>query len=174
MSATATDTGAPEACAFVIGPGGFARLREEHAEAWTGLLRVHRRVTRELEAALQERHGLTLSALELLGRLGDAEQRRMRIARLAEQADLSLSRTSRLLDSLEQRGLVKRQPCPEDSRASNVQLTAAGRRLAREAQAAHVADLQRLFFDRLTPRQLATLAAAFARLAPPSRSARNG
>jgi DNA-binding MarR family transcriptional regulator len=160
---------AAETCAFVIGPDGLARLAGGEAEAWTGLLRAHRRLTRELETALQDRHALTLSALELLGRLADAEQRRMRIARLAKQAGLSLSRTSRLLDSLEQRGLLKRHPCPEDSRASNVQLTAAGLRLAREAQAAHLADVQRVFFDRLTARQITTLAAAFARLAPAER-----
>lgn len=163
MTATGIE---PKACPYVIGPAGLARLDGESAEAWTGLLRVHRRLTRELEAALQERHGLTLSALELLGRLADADQRRMRIARLAEHGGLSLSRTSRLLDTLEQRGLVAREPCPEDSRASNVHLTPAGLRLAREAQAAHLADLQRVFFDRLTPRQLTTMAAAFAALAP--------
>jgi DNA-binding MarR family transcriptional regulator len=164
MAATAA-----EACAFVIGPDGLARLAGEQAEAWMGLLRVHRRLTRELETALQDRHGLTLSALELLGRLTGAEQRRMRIARLAEQAGLSLSRTSRLLDRLEQRRLLKRQPCPEDSRASNVQLTAAGLRLAREAQASHLAEVQRVFFDRLTAREISTLAGAFARLAPDER-----
>jgi DNA-binding MarR family transcriptional regulator len=160
---------AADACAFVIGPDGLARLAGEQAEAWAGLLRVHRQLTRELETALQDRHGLTLSALDLLCRLADAEQRRMRIARLAEQAGLSLGRTSRLLDSLEQRGLLKRQPCPEDSRASNVQLTASGLRLAREAQASHLAEVQRVFFDRLTTRQISTLAAAFTRLAEEAR-----
>jgi DNA-binding MarR family transcriptional regulator len=166
MSATGTTPPTPEGCAYIIGPGGLARLQGEQAEAWTGLLRAHRRLTRELEAALQDRHGLALSALELLGRLADAEQQRMRIARLAEQTGLSLSRTSRLIDSLEQRRLLAREPCREDSRANNVQLTPAGLRMAREAQATHLADLQRLFFDRLTQRQISTLAAAFARLTP--------
>lgn len=155
----------PEACGFVIGEDGLARLQGPHADAWWGLLRVHRRLIRELEAALQNRHGLSLSALELLGRLADAESRRMRIARLAEQAGLSLSRTSRLLDSLERRGLVKRQSCPEDTRASNVQLTRSGLRLTRDAQAGHLADVQREFFDRLSRRDVNVLAGAFARLA---------
>jgi DNA-binding MarR family transcriptional regulator len=162
---TATDS-EPQAWPYVIGHGGLAGLGDRQAEAWAGLLRVHRRLIREVETALQVRYGLSLSALELLGRLADADQRRMRIARLAEQAGLSLSRTSRLLDTLEQRGLLKRQPCPEDSRASNVQLTAAGLRLAGEARAAHLAEVQRVFFDRLTSRQVHLLAAAFLRLAP--------
>jgi DNA-binding MarR family transcriptional regulator len=163
MTATAVH---PESGRWVLGRDGLLRLQGDDAEAWTGLLRAHRRLTRELEAALRERHGLTLSALELLGPLAAAERRRMRIARLAEDADFSLSRASRLIDALEHRGLLQRQPCPEDSRASNVKLTAAGLRLTRQAQADHVANVQRLFCDRLTARQIAALAAAFRRLAP--------
>jgi DNA-binding MarR family transcriptional regulator len=156
-----------EACEFLTGPDGLAHLPVEHAEAWTGLLKAHRRLTRELEAALQARHGLTLSALELLGRLAAAKQQRMQIARLAEQIDLSLSRTSRIIDTLERRRLVQRRPCPEDARATNVQLTPAGLRLTREAQEAHLADVQRAFLDRLTARQVTTLAAAFKLLTSP-------
>jgi DNA-binding MarR family transcriptional regulator len=156
------------ACEFLIGPGGLAQLPAEQAAAWTGLLRAHRRLTRELEAALQARHGLTLSGLEALGRLAGAEKQTMRIARLAEQIDLSVSRTSRILDSLEDRGLAQRRPCPEDSRATNVKLTRAGLRLTREAQQAHLADVKHAFIDRLTSRQVAALAAAFKRLAPPT------
>lgn len=155
-----------EACVFVLGEDGLALLEPSHAQAWEGLVRAHRRLTRALEARLQERHGLSLSALELLGRMAAAEQRHLRIARLAEQADLSLSRTSRIIDTLERRRLINRQPCPEDSRATNVALTSEGLRLARAAQADHLADLQRQFFDRLTPAQIRTLATAFARLTP--------
>jgi DNA-binding MarR family transcriptional regulator len=169
MSAQTSD---PEACVYITSDDGLARLAQAHAQAWTGMLRAHRRLTRELEAALQERHGLSLSALELLGRLAVAQQRQLRIARLAEQADLSLSRTSRIIDALEDRGLVRRRPCPEDSRASNVRLTEAGLQLTRIAQPDHLADIQRQFFDRLTERQIRSLATVFARLAPASTAGR--
>ncbi|MGH2857578.1 MAG: MarR family winged helix-turn-helix transcriptional regulator [Solirubrobacteraceae bacterium] len=154
-------------CQFVIDEDVPVRLGDEQARAWTGLLRAHRRLTRALEAGLQDRHGLSLSALELLARLAAAEQHRMRIARLAEQAGVSLSRTSRLLDELGRRQLVAREPCPEDSRASNVRLTDGGLRLARAAQADHVADVRRAFVEPLTAEQVSALAAAFDRLAPP-------
>ncbi len=169
MSATSERT---EACPYIIGEDGLARLEPVHAQAWTGLLRAHRQLTRELEASLKERHELSLSALELLGRLAAAEQRELRIAPLAEQAELSLSRTSRIIDALERRGLVARRPCPEDSRASYVRLTGAGLRLARTAQRDHLADVKRRFFDRLTQRQIGSLATVFARLAPESRQSR--
>lgn len=166
MSAEAVND---EDCPFVLGEDGLARLGAEQAQAWTGLLRAHRRLTRALEARLLDRHGLSLSALELLGRLveADAKRRPTRIARLAEQAALSLSRTSRLLDALQRRGLVVRQPCPDDSRASNVALTPAGLELARAAQADHLADVRRMFLEPLSAREVSTLATAFERLAPP-------
>jgi phospholipase/carboxylesterase len=158
---TATD---PDRCAYVVGEDGLARLHGSHAQAWIGLQRAHRELTRRLESVLAERHGLSLTALELLGRLAAAEQRRQRLSRLAEEVGLSLSRVSRVVDALERRGLVQRQPCPEDSRATNAWLTDAGLALVRDAQAEHVAAVQRSFFDRLDAGELRVLADVFNRL----------
>jgi DNA-binding MarR family transcriptional regulator len=152
-------------CPYVVGEDGLARWEGPEADAWLGLQRTHRLLTRALDAALSDRHGLSLSALEVLGRLAAADRRRMRLSSLAEEVDLSLSRVSRLVDGLERRGLVERQACEEDARATNAWLTDAGLRLTREAQAAHVADVQRHFFDQLTASEARALAAVFARLA---------
>jgi hypothetical protein len=43
---------------------------------------------------------------------------------LLEEAGLSLSRVSRIIDLLEARGLVRRQPCAEDARAVEAHITA--------------------------------------------------
>ena len=157
---------APDRCAYVVGEDGMARLQGPHADAWAGLQRAHRELTRQLEATLDERYGLSLSALELLGRLATADDRRRRLSRLADDVGLSLSRVSRIVDALERRGLVERQPCPEDTRATNAWLTDAGLALVREAQAEHLADVQRRFLDRLTAGELRTLGRVFGRLTP--------
>ncbi len=161
---TATD---PDQCAYVVGDDGLARLHGSHAQAWTGLQRTHRELTRRLEAALEQRHGLSLTGLALLGRLAAAARRRQRLSRLAEEVGLSLSRGSRVVDALERRGLVERQPCPEDTRATNAWLTDAGLALVREAQAEHVAAVQSSFFDRLDAGELRVLADVFTRLTTP-------
>ena len=153
-------------CAYVLGADGLARWREPFSGAWFGLLQASRQLTRELESRLDARVGLSLSGLELLGRLAAAESRRMRLSELAGATGLTLSRISRIVDAFEERGLVERQTCTEDGRATNAWLTEAGFELAREAQAAHVDDVQRVFFARLSTEELETLAAAFARLAP--------
>jgi DNA-binding MarR family transcriptional regulator len=154
------------ACAYVVGDDGLSRWSDTHADAWIGLLQTQRNLTRELDAALEAAHGLSLSSLELLGRLAAADDRLLRLSALAEQTGLSLSRVSRVVDALELRGLVERVQCPSDGRAVNALLTDAGLVLVREAQATHFAGVRERFFDRLEPQEIATLAAIFTRFAP--------
>jgi len=164
MASTSRET--PDTCAYVVGADGMSRWSETHADAWIGLLETTKRLTRALDAELEARHGLGLSGLELLGRLAAADQRRLRLSTLASVAGLSLSRVSRLVDSLEHRALVERRACPDDARAVEAHLTEAGLRLAREAQSTHFASVQQRFFNQLDPAQIATLAAVFRRFAP--------
>jgi DNA-binding MarR family transcriptional regulator len=128
-----------------------------------GLLETHKRLTRELDAELEAEHGLTLSALEALTRLAGAEGRRLRLSALASRCGLSLSRISRIIDSLEARGLVERRPVHTDARAVEAHLTDAGLELARRAQTTHFASVQRLFFEQLSDHQVAQLAEIFSR-----------
>lgn len=155
-----------EACAYVVGDDGLVRWSDTHADAWVGLLETHKKLTRALEAELEAEHGLSLSGLELLGRLAAAEERMLRLSSLAELAGLSLSRVSRITDALEARGLVERRLCPGDGRARNAWLTDAGLELLRSAQATHFAGVQRLFFDLMEPAEVAAMATAFSRFAP--------
>ena len=151
-------------CPFVIGADGLARLDAAHADAWLGLQRVTRELTRELESSLLNSYGLSLSGLEVLGRLAECEGRRLRLSRLAQDVGLSVSRVSRIVDALHERGLVNREPYPGDTRATDACLTVDGLALARDAQTHHLADVQQLFFDRLSPGDVELLGAVFASL----------
>jgi DNA-binding MarR family transcriptional regulator len=135
-------------------------------DAWVGLLETHKQLTRALDAELDARHGLSLSGVELLGRLAAADDRQLRLSALAAASGLSLSRVSRIVDQLERRGLVERRQCDEDARAVNACLTPAGEALAREAQATHLAIVRELFYDRLDEDEIETLTAVFGRFAP--------
>jgi DNA-binding MarR family transcriptional regulator len=159
------------ACPYVVGDDGLASWSDVHADAWIGLLETHKRLTRGLEAELEARHGLSLSGLELLGRLAAADGRRLRLSELATACSLSLSRISRIVDLLEARGLVERRPSPDDARAVEAHLTEAGLALTREAQATHFASVRERFFDELSPEELSVLAAVFGRFAPRAASA---
>ena len=167
----ATTPDKPPAPCYVVGDDGLSRWSDAHSDAWVGLLETHRQLTRALGTELEGRFGLTLSGLEILGRLAAAEDRRLRLSTLANETGLSLSRVSRIVDALEDRGLVQRQQCPADARAMNAQLLDAGLDLAREAQAAHFAAVQKRFFEQLSEDEVATLASVFSRFAPHGASA---
>jgi DNA-binding MarR family transcriptional regulator len=153
---------------FSVGSAGVPRWSELHAGAWIGLLETHKQLTRALDAELEERFDLTLSAVELLGRLGAAPGRCLRLTALASACGLSLSRVSRLAAGLERRGLLERRPCDDDGRAVEAHLTSAGLELLRDAQEVHFASVKRAFFDQLSEAELRTLATVFTRLAQPS------
>jgi DNA-binding MarR family transcriptional regulator len=161
---TQTDT-ATDRCQ-ITGPDGSAQWNPTYADAWIGLLQTHRLLTRELDARLEAEHGLTLSGLELLARLAASPERWLRLSTLATRTGLSLSRVSRIVDVLEERGLVERQHCPSDARAINAHLTDAGSALLRDAETTHRSAVQVSFFDRLSSAEVQTLAAVFARFAP--------
>src|SRR5436305_8183044 len=104
---------------------------EAHTEAWIGLLETHKRLTRAVDAELEAAHGLSLSTLEVLVRLALADDRALGLSALAAACGLSLSRVSRIVDSLQARGLVERRADPSDARAVQGQLTEAGLELVR-------------------------------------------
>ena len=140
---------------------GLIRWSDTSAAAWIGLLETHKHLTRELEAELVAEHGLSISGLEVLFRLARADGHTMRLTALAEAAGLSLSRVSRILDALERRRLVERRSDADDSRAKQAWLTPQGLELLRAAQHTHFAGVERLFFDRLSPSDVQTLARVF-------------
>jgi DNA-binding MarR family transcriptional regulator len=150
--------------AYFLGAEGVACLSPERALAFTGLLEAGRRLTRELEGELEAAHGLSFSALGLLGRMAAAERMTLGLTILARDMGLSLSRVSRVVDMLEGRALLVREQCPSDARATNAHLTPAGLALARKAQATHRAGVERRFFEKLDAEQVAVLAAAFTNL----------
>jgi DNA-binding MarR family transcriptional regulator len=161
-------------CAYVLGDDGLATWSDTHADAWIGLLETHKRLTRALDAELEAEHGLTLSAVEVLGRLAAAEDRSLRLSALATATGLSLSRISRITDALEARKLVERRSSDADARAVEAHLTKAGLDLVRRAQASHFASVQARFFEQLSDDEVETLAAVFSRFAPRAASACGG
>src|SRR3954451_23145944 len=90
----------PAACAYVLGDDGLTTWSDTHADAWIGLLETHKKLTRALDAELEAEFGLTLSGVECLGRLAAGEDRSMRLSALAAATGLSLSRISRIIDTL--------------------------------------------------------------------------
>jgi DNA-binding MarR family transcriptional regulator len=134
--------------------------------AWRGLLRAHACLAKRLDAELEQAHGLPMTSYEVLHRLEEASGGRMRMCELAEQAQLSRSGLTRLVDRLERDGLLERCSCDHDARGSYACLTSAGRERLEDARVTHLAVVREHFFSRFTESELSTLADMWERIAP--------
>jgi MarR family transcriptional regulator, 2-MHQ and catechol-resistance regulon repressor len=132
--------------------------------AWARLLRGHAAATKELSAQLVSEHGLTLNAYEALLLLARAEDGRLRPVDLAEQLVLTASGITRLLDGLEEVGLVERATCASDRRVSYAVITETGRTRLESASQSHISAVRALFEERFTEEELETLAELLGRL----------
>lgn len=143
---------------------GFKFLPPRRQASWFGFLQTHRELMRVLDQELASRHRLSLSAYELLNRLAHAENGSLRTTKLAEQATLSVSRVSRLIDQLALAGWVERRNCAEDSRVVHVTLTESGRDLVRAAQETFFEVVEERWFANLSPEEVRLLADIFERM----------
>jgi DNA-binding MarR family transcriptional regulator len=102
----------------------------------------------------------------VLHHLQEASGGRMRMCDLAEQAQLSRSGLTRLVDRLERDGLLERCSCAHDARGSYACLTACGCERLEAARMTHLAVVREHFFSRFSESELSILADMWERIAP--------
>jgi DNA-binding MarR family transcriptional regulator len=132
--------------------------------AWTRLLRAHASTTRLLSAELQEDHGLSINDYEALLVLSRAEGARMKRVDLARNLMLTPSGITRLLEGLEDAGLVERASCATDLRVTYAQLTDAGRDKLEAASCGHVGSIRALLEGHLSQKEIDTVAVILGKL----------
>jgi MarR family transcriptional regulator, 2-MHQ and catechol-resistance regulon repressor len=129
-----------------------------------GLVGAHSTLTRELSAQLVHKHGLTLSEYEVLLLLSRAPERSMRRIDLAGEVRLSPSGVTRMLNRLEDTGLVTKGKCSTDARVTYAVLTDAGMKKLRECSPDHFAAIERLIGERLSEQEIEALGQLLSRL----------
>jgi len=100
-------------------------------------------------------------ALGVLARSGP-----IRLGELSTHLHIAARSTTDVVDSLEERGLVRRRPDPDDRRSTFVELTAEGERVSAAIAASRAAEGERLF-GRLGPGDRAELARLLGALRDP-------
>jgi len=117
------------------GSSVFAWSASERAalDLWSDLLRVTGTVRGLLAERLDTELGMVPEEVDLLMRLEEAPEQRLRMADVSRSLQLSKSGVTRLVDRLAERGLVERAACPSDRRVVYAGLTAEGRRAVAEA-----------------------------------------
>jgi DNA-binding MarR family transcriptional regulator len=105
---------------------------EERSDLGALVLRLGRRLL-AMEQPILARHGVTMWGYVVLTALRDTPMRTQ--AALAASIGADKTRVIPVLDDLQRRGLIEREPDPADRRVRLLGLTEAGRRLQRDVRA---------------------------------------
>ncbi len=147
------------------------RLDQKQLTAWRTLITTHATVIDLIEHELAEAKQLPLSSYDVLLALVEAPNRRLRMHELAQAVVLSRSGLTRLVDRLEQEGLLRRDRSGPDRRATYAVLTLKGFRAFRSAWPIYAQGIARHFARYLTDEELYMLTEALTRVLAASREA---
>ena len=110
-----------------------------------------------LDAELQAQRGITLGWYDVLVHLEDAPDG-LAMTEIANRILFSKSGLTRVIDRMQEAGLVRRERPPEDRRVVKVLLTPTGLDTLNAARAVHRHGIQEHFLSHLDPAKLDTLA----------------
>ena len=139
-------------------------LPEIQLEAWRRHYVAFWRTLARIEADLAAAGLPSLSWYDALYQLYLVPARRLRMSGLARCAILSRSGLTRLVDRLEEQGLIVRRACPTDGRGQEVELTAAGLALLRRMWRVYREGIARHFAANLRPGEAEQVVAIFGRI----------
>ena len=128
-------------------------------DAWLSLIGVIIRLPASLDTQLQRDAGLSHFEYIVMVNLSNAEGHVLRMSQLAALCHSSLSRLSHVVARLERRGWLRRDPCPDDGRATLATLTDEGFAKLASAAPGHVEAVRDYVIDALDPEQLRQLTA---------------
>ncbi|WP_434743420.1 MarR family winged helix-turn-helix transcriptional regulator [Micromonospora sp. SH-82] len=129
-------------------------LDPDEQRTWRAYLTASRVLMDTLDRELQRDADMPHAYYEILVRLSEAPDRRVRMSELATLTSSSRSRLSHAAARLEAAGWIRREDCPTDRRGQIAVLTDAGFATLAAAAPGHVEGVRRHLFDALSPAQV--------------------
>ncbi|WP_373307407.1 MarR family winged helix-turn-helix transcriptional regulator [Micromonospora lutea] len=149
-------------------------MDRDRPAAWRTYIEASQRLFTRLEDDLRAASGLSFADYHVLVLLSEVPGHRLRMGELADRLVFSPSRLTYQISTMQRRGLVARQPCPQDRRGSEAVLTAAGLLALREAAPHHLHSVRTHLMDDLDDAEVACLTRIFTRLGRRLREADGG
>lgn len=140
--------------------------KESTITAWARLMRAQQALLERVETDLKAAQLPPLGWYDVLLEINRADGGRLRQFEVGEKVLLSKYNVSRLLDRLENEGLVKRESCEEDRRGAHVAITRDGKALLRKMWPVYARAIERNFAAHLSEEETALLAQLMQRFIP--------
>ena len=138
----------------MAGMGEPQWLDEREQRAWRSLMTMQAGISEYIERQLRAHSGLSMADYQVLAHLSEAPEGRLRSFVLARWLRWEKGRLSQHLTRMQNRGLIRREPCPTDQRGAFVVITGKGRALIEKATPLHLANVRNVLIDHATPAQL--------------------
>jgi DNA-binding MarR family transcriptional regulator len=122
-------------------------LDAEQQSAWRAYIMGTELLQHQLDRELREEHQISFSEYEILVRLSETEDGRMRMALLADAMSHSRSRVTHTITRMEEADLVRRHAAQSDRRGVEAVMTDEGRRKLVEAAPTHVRGVRKHLVD---------------------------
>lgn len=132
-------------------------LDEREQRAWRSFVTMQEGLSEYIERQLRTHSGMSSADYEVLAHLSEAPEGRLRSNALARLLRWEKGRLSQHLTRMQNRGLIRREPCPTDQRGAVVVITERGRALIERAAPLHASDIRNVLIDHITPAQLDVL-----------------
>jgi DNA-binding MarR family transcriptional regulator len=132
--------------------------------ALQAVLDTHRVIADAMEKTLRAEAGLSLAQYEVLHRLSEAPDRRLRMVDITRRLCVSKSGVTQLVDRLERAGLVARESCASDRRLTYARLTARGDEALRRSGPVCAPIVERQFARHLSEQDMACVRDALAKV----------
>ncbi|WP_328333582.1 MarR family transcriptional regulator [Kribbella sp. NBC_00382] len=129
-------------------------LDDQEQRAWRAFIAAQRVVNGRIEQQLQRDAGMPHTYFEILVRLADADDGRLRMSELAVSTLGSRSRLSHAVNRLEKVGWVRREGIESDRRGQVAIITEEGRQKLKDTAPGHVETVRQAVFDALTGEQV--------------------
>ncbi|MEM7274894.1 MAG: MarR family transcriptional regulator [Actinomycetota bacterium] len=140
-------------------------LDDTEMRIWLAYLEATGRVNQHLDATVKEAADLRFDDYEVLVHLSEADDRRLRMTELSERLLHSQARLTQRINRLADRGLVRREKCPEDRRGTFAVITDDGIELITRVAPIHVADVRARLIDLIEPEEREVIARVLERIA---------
>ena len=137
---------------------------DEKVKLFGLLIETNARMARNLSLELEETCDLPLAWFDVLLSLRSTPEGRLKMNEIANAIVHSTGGTTRLVDRLEEAGLVDRQNCPNDRRAVHVMITPLGNQKLDQALSVHLRYLDETMAARLTCDERTTLSGLLTKL----------
>lgn len=134
-------------------------------QSWRAYLVGTTLLADRLDHDLRQMHNLSVAEYEVLVRLSEAPDRRLRMAVLADSLSHSRSRVTHTIARLEKAGLVSRSSCEGDGRGVEALLTDEGFAVLERAAVTHVAGVRRWLVDIASEEDFAAVGRVFGAVA---------